>query len=81
MAKHAVDKFEAGRSEFLHLVDHALRSALAVEAHDIGCLGQPIALVFMQRLHRVVAFLQPVGETARIEDRLRAPLEPTGYIG
>src|SRR5208337_3187681 len=77
MAQHAVDEFEAGRGAFLHLVDHPLRSALAIEAHDLGGLGQAVELVFVQRLHRVVGLFEE--RASRIA--CAVPLEPTGYMG
>ena len=78
VAEHAVDKFEPRGSELLDFVDHALRSALAVEAHDLGGLGEPLRFVVMQRLHRVVGLSQPVGEAARVEDRLRGAVGADG---
>ena len=46
MAEYALDGLKACRGEFLDFVDHPLWSALAIEAHDLRGLGQPLELVY-----------------------------------
>src|ERR1051326_3768021 len=68
---HVVDVGKAVRRTLLDRVDHALRTAPAVEPHDFGGRRQALLLVRPQRLHGMLGALEPVGEHAGVEDRRR----------
>src|SRR5436853_192095 len=70
VGEHVVDVVEAVWGAALDLVDHALGPTLAVVAHDLGRLRQPVRLVGRQRVTRMLAARQQIRQAARVEARL-----------
>ena len=69
--QHVVDAAEAvGRARF-DCVDDALGAAFPVHPHDLRRHRQAFLLVHRECVQHVLGGLQPVGEAAGVEDRLR----------